>query len=262
MEERLMISFLIRRALGPGVGGFWVGMTMVVTGIALTVFSAAISEALGFHVTLVFYGLVVIGLVRMAAGVPALFSGGGGRRAHDTSGPAMLSYYAPPSQMPAGYCWQCGARVKRRASMCLQCGATQAAEKKGESEVARHSGFGQFDDADMIPPMIPPQVHVPATNEPRRPAKGYGEEGYGPNKPMRGNRDEGYGPSQPARGYGEGGYGPGRPARGDSEEGYGPNRPVRGYGEEGYGPNQPARRYRGGNGGGHGNSQSRNGSWS
>jgi hypothetical protein len=256
-----MISFLIRRALGPGVGGFWVGLTMVVTGIALTVFSAAISEALGFHVTLVFYGLVVIGLVRMVAGVPALFSSEGGRRAHAMSGPAMLSYYAPPSQMPAGYCWQCGGRVKRRASMCLHCGATQAGEKaeKEESEVARSSGFGQFDVADMIPPvsppMIPPQVRMPATNDPRRAS--YGEEGYGPNQPMRGYRDEGYGPSHPASGYGEDRYGPGRPARGHSEKGYGPNRPARGYGEEGYGPNRPAGRYRGGNGGGRDNSHSR-----
>ncbi|MGZ3583852.1 MAG: hypothetical protein ACXWP6_14370, partial [Ktedonobacterales bacterium] len=68
-------------------------------------------------------GLIGGGIVRLAIG---LFTVGDILEAR--SGPAMspVNYYvALPEEMPAGYCWQCGRRVKLDNLICLRCGATQ-----------------------------------------------------------------------------------------------------------------------------------------
>jgi hypothetical protein len=70
--------------------------------------------------------------------VLALVGGGIGRiviglfafsdSAESRSGPAEspVNYYvALPEEMPPGYCWQCGRRVKLDSLICLRCGATQ-----------------------------------------------------------------------------------------------------------------------------------------
>lgn len=201
-----MISYLIRRALGPGVNGFWTGLTMVLVGVALTVFSAVISDALGFRLTLVFYGLIVFGILRMVVGIPALLGGrrAQGQRQYASSGPAVPAYFAPPFEVTPGYCWQCGGRVKRSATICLNCGATQAAEKEEQP-----AGAEDYPPSNDVAPM-PPPARLPATNGPRpagyRPGRAYGDDAYGP------------GPARASGGYG--GYG--------SEERYGPS-PSRAY---------------------------------
>ena len=190
-----MISYLIRRALGPGVGGFWVGLVMMVVGIVLTVFSAAVSAALGAQVTVVFYGLIVLGLVRMAASLPALLANRTHEHTYVSAGPMMPTYYSPPTHTPSGVCWQCGGRMRRDTLICMHCGATRAATNDSEPEPTEDY---RSSDGPAMPPDGPRPVTYgprPVTYGPRQPANPRG--GYVPNRAATYGPQQRYGPPGP-----------------------------------------------------------------
>ncbi|MGZ3665125.1 MAG: hypothetical protein ACXVDA_11650, partial [Ktedonobacterales bacterium] len=118
-SDRVRVNPAVLQGLGLIIAGGVVG-----GGSALLLWPVIFSS----NLYLIFDGLVVSGLigggiVRLAIG---LFTVGDILEAR--SGPAMspVNYYvALPEEMPAGYCWQCGRRVKLDNLICLRCGATQ-----------------------------------------------------------------------------------------------------------------------------------------
>lgn len=144
-----MIGLLIRLALGRYVGGFWLGLILFLVGIGLTAASLIAVVTVGAGTSIVFIGLIVGGLIRMVLSAPALLSsfhraGAGaplGAQLGTTPIAPLPSYFAPPAEMPPGYCWQCGGKVKPGYAICLHCGATQASVEPGPSEASKLSGF-------------------------------------------------------------------------------------------------------------------------
>jgi hypothetical protein len=144
-----MIGLLIRLALGRYVGGFWLGLVLFLVGLGLTAASLLAVISVGAGTSIVFIGLIVGGLIRMVLSAPALLSSfhraGAGASLGAQSGATPIaplpSYFAPPAEMPPGYCWQCGGKVKPGYAICLHCGASQAAVEPGPSEAAKLSGF-------------------------------------------------------------------------------------------------------------------------
>lgn len=127
LRQGLEYSFASGRTrVNPAVGQ---GLGLIVAGGVVGVGSAVFLWPVIFSsiIYLIFAGLVVSGLIgggiiRLAIG---LFSVGD---TESRSGPAAspVNYYvALPEEMPAGYCWQCGKRVKADSLICLRCGATQ-----------------------------------------------------------------------------------------------------------------------------------------
>ncbi len=163
-----MIGILIRLAMGKSIGGFWTGLAMLVTGVLLTLASAVLTLSVGAGVTVVFFGLIIGGLIRMVVSAPALFSGGSGApgrtratgaRGPVTGAPGPMPFVAPPTQMRPGYCWMCGGKVRRGNVMCLHCGAAQPSlgGSAQESEVAHLSGFDPSGSSSAIPSAPYPQ---------------------------------------------------------------------------------------------------------
>lgn len=118
-SDRPRINPAVVQGLGLIVAGGVVG-----GGSALLLWPIIFSST----IYLIFDGLVVSalvggGIIRLAIG---LFTVSDNVEAR--SGPAMspVNYYvALPEEMPPGYCWQCGRRVKPDSLICLRCGATQ-----------------------------------------------------------------------------------------------------------------------------------------
>jgi hypothetical protein len=121
---------------------FFLGLAMAGAGVGLTVASAVLSVEFGLGVSFVFYGLIVVGIIRMATSVPSLIFGDGDGERRVRPGRRMAqAYVAPPSQMPQGLCWMCGGKVRSGNSICLHCGAAQPATARDESETSRLSGY-------------------------------------------------------------------------------------------------------------------------
>lgn len=112
---------------------------------------------------LILDGIIVLalvggGIVRLVVG---LFTFNDNTEAR--SGPAMspVNYYvALPEEMPAGYCWQCGRRVKLDSLICLRCGATQP---KGAQQRAMMSAptFERGGDSGHWPQWQPEEEEDP-----------------------------------------------------------------------------------------------------
>lgn len=122
--------------------GFFIGLAMVGAGVGLTITSALLSLEFGWGGSLIFYGLVIVGLIRMVISVPSLLFGDGDMASHRRFRTVMPQpYVAPPNEMPLGRCWMCGGKVKRRQVICLHCGAAQPPTAPDESETSRLSGY-------------------------------------------------------------------------------------------------------------------------
>ena len=117
-----------------GLSGVGAGIIAVALGIVLTLISYELAAPGGTYI--IFVGLIAGGLVSFGRGLvtPSATSG----TLRSLNGPArslMSGYVAPPEEMPPGYCWQCGRKVKSDRVICLGCGATQL-----RGAAARHSG--------------------------------------------------------------------------------------------------------------------------
>jgi hypothetical protein len=122
--------------------GFFYGLAMVGAGVGLTVASAVLALEFGWGVSLIFYGLIVVGLIRMAVSIPSLIFGDGDLGGQRRFGRVMSQpYVATPSETPQGLCWMCGGKVRRGNLICLHCGAAQPATAPDESEAARIAGY-------------------------------------------------------------------------------------------------------------------------
>lgn len=110
-----------------GNAGVFGGLIMVALGVGLTVFSYSVASPGGTYI--VFFGLIIGGLISMFRGIAAPGAAGSSRRGYKTrSGHARvppLYYIEEPSVMPPGYCWQCGRKVKPEVLVCVACGAAQ-----------------------------------------------------------------------------------------------------------------------------------------
>lgn len=101
-----------------------IGLILIPTGLwfLLVLYPSAPQTPLYFRVP--FY-LIVGGFFRLVVGVATLEPR---QRVTSYARPArsaMTTYVAPPTEMPPGYCWQCGRKVKPKHSICFGCGATQ-----------------------------------------------------------------------------------------------------------------------------------------
>jgi hypothetical protein len=122
--------------------GFFGGLAMVGAGVGLTIASAIFALEFGWGVSFIFYGLVIVGLIRMVISIPALIFGDGDMGSARRSGRVMAQpYVAPPSEIAQGLCWMCGGKVRRGNLICLHCGAAQPGVGPDESEAARMAGY-------------------------------------------------------------------------------------------------------------------------
>jgi hypothetical protein len=109
---------------GGGLGQVVGGMVAVALGIALTLISYQLAPPGGTY--FIFVGLIISGLLMIFRGLVTPGTTSGTLRDHNRPARSPVSgYVAPPEQMPPGYCWQCGRKVKPRHTICLSCGATQ-----------------------------------------------------------------------------------------------------------------------------------------
>src|SRR5260370_32341302 len=100
--------------LAGGSSGFWAGLGLVVAGIGLTVVSALTTTILsGAAATVIFYGMMIAGIVRMVLSAPAML-GGEDRPARldgrERSGrrPRPQPFLPPPPAIAPGLCWLSG----------------------------------------------------------------------------------------------------------------------------------------------------------
>lgn len=109
---------------GGGFGQVVAGMIAVALGIALTFISYLLAPPGGTYV--IFIGLIVSGLVMIFRGIVSSGATSSTFRSYNRPAQSPISgYIAPPEQMPLGYCWQCGRKVKAQSIICVGCGATQ-----------------------------------------------------------------------------------------------------------------------------------------
>lgn len=208
------MSTLIRLVLGNKVGGFWLGLITFLVGLTLTVGSYMLASSFG-GISVVFTGVMVVGVIRMVTGFPGLFGKGKqGRAAAPMPGtqgmpgmygmpvgapvmPAAMpmpvgpSYMAAPAAAPAGMCWMCGGVVKPGNAICLHCGATLPASGQQKiSQTAKAAGFDPTLSGDAIPRYVghgavsdnswtPPDVAMPQAPYPGQPT-------YSPQPPYPG----------------------------------------------------------------------------
>lgn len=178
-----------------GSGAFFLGLALFVIGVGATVFTYMSAAPGGTYV--VFGGLIIGGLIRM---VTALIGGGFGASAFATRsnkkmlGQQKAAWYEDPSaqyveklaDMPSGYCWQCGMKLRRGRTICMSCGAAQnsAAPQRDSSATPGGMTFGP-------PPKLAKSPHpYDVESEPQppaaSPARGYfptdpdGSYGWGP----------------------------------------------------------------------------------
>jgi hypothetical protein len=258
-----MISGLIRLLLGNKVGGFWLGLVTFLVGLGLTVGSYLLSSEFG-GISVVFTGVMLVGLIRMATAFPSLFTKGQrvqrGRAAPVMPGmpvgapimpaamamPAGPSYMAAPAAAPAGMCWMCGGIVKPGNTICLHCGATlPSGGQQKISQTAQAAGFDPTLSGDAIPRYVghgavadngwvPPSVGAPPGQYPGQPtyspqAPYPGQPGYSPQPPYPGQPD--YAPQPPYPG--QPAYSPQPPYPG--QPAYSPQPPYPGQPAQGWG---------------------------
>lgn len=124
------------------MGSVVAGMIAIAIGIGVIVVSYQLAQPGGIY-------FVPVGLI--ASGFLAIFRGistpsATNRRRRNYARPArstMNSNVALPKQVPRGYCWQCGRKVREANAICYSCGAAQihiAAPRKPA-------------DSDMLPPV-------------------------------------------------------------------------------------------------------------
>lgn len=203
-----------------GSGAFFLGLTLFVVGVGATVFTYMNAAPGGTYV--VFIGLIVGGLIRM---VTALIGGGFGASAFATRsnkkklGPQKPSWYEDPSaqyveklaDVPSGYCWQCGTKLRRGRTLCMACGAAQnsVAPQRDSSATPggmtfgpppKLAGSGHPYDAENVP-QPPPTAPPPRAYFPADPDGSYGwGPAYAPNDDRGGRSNPGYQPGgQPQR---------------------------------------------------------------
>jgi hypothetical protein len=252
-----MIGLLIRLAMGKDTNAFWIGLVMLLVGLGLTVASYTAALAIGGAGVVVFYGLMIGGVIRMVTAAPSLLSGHRetkrdvgplfgphGTPGQVVSGPILPSFMALPTEMPPGVCWQCGGNVKPGRVMCLHCGATLPVSGEQElSSAAQLAGFNPNISSSAIPKTVhtvtgPPGMYQSESDgqDYGGPPPGYGDSppGYGGpppeysgRPPRRGGPPPGYGGPPPGYGGPPPGYGGPPPGYGDSPPGYG--RPPPGY---------------------------------
>ncbi len=161
-----MIGLLIRLMMGrrgPRLGlewlfrggtalDFWLGMVMYLVGLGLTVGRFMTTYTVGGFVNLLLYLITIGGIVRMMSSAHAVLYVSGGHRFRSGTGmPAIPSFVAPPSEMPPGFCWQCGGKVKPDGVICLHCGASLPALEQAPSEMAQLAGFDGAPSSTAIP---------------------------------------------------------------------------------------------------------------
>lgn len=184
--------------MGGGEGGaFFLGLGLLVVGVGATVFSITHAAPGGTYV--VFSGLILGGAVRM---VTALVGGFGGnpyrtRRDKKNALPEKPAWYEnEPAEyvekladVPSGYCWQCGSKLRRGRTICMACGAAQNTTAPARNTTATPGGmsFGPppklaskghpYDIADE-----PEEVELDDAPRPRNyyPADPDGSYGWGP----------------------------------------------------------------------------------
>ena len=160
----LSIGRLIR---GGGAADFWLGLIMYLVGLGLTVNRYLTTFTVGGFVNGVLYIITIAGIVRMISSTDAVFESSRGRRygAHgDALPPVPMSFVAPPSEMPPGLCWQCGATVKPDRPICMHCGASQPTAAPQPSQTAQLAGF----EPDVSSSVIPKPVRTVAGPPPSR----------------------------------------------------------------------------------------------
>jgi hypothetical protein len=160
----LSVGRLIR---GGGAANFWLGLIMYLVGLGLVADRYLTTFTAGGFVNVVLYIFTIAGIVRMISSTDAVLDASRGRRfgAHgDALSPVPMSFVAPPSEMPPGLCWQCGATVKPDRLICMHCGASLPAAAPQPSQAAQLSGF----DADVSSSAIPKPVRTVAGPPPSR----------------------------------------------------------------------------------------------
>ncbi|MGH2514026.1 MAG: hypothetical protein ACRDHP_00060 [Ktedonobacterales bacterium] len=118
------------------------GIVFIALGIGLTVISYQLAPPGGTYI--VFVGLIASGVWMIFRGLTSTSTANG--KLHGYTRPAqspVSGYIAPPQQMPPGFCWQCGRRVKGGKAVCFGCGAaqTQAATSHRPGDSASQYGW-------------------------------------------------------------------------------------------------------------------------
>jgi hypothetical protein len=133
-----------------GVGGaFFLGVALFVVGVGATVFSYMHTAPGGTYV--VFGGLILAGLIRMGT---ALLGGIGSsafptRRDKNWADAERAAWYEDPNaeyveklaDVPSGYCWQCGSKLRRGRPLCMACGAAQTTAAPERTSTATPGGM-------------------------------------------------------------------------------------------------------------------------
>ncbi|HEV2404529.1 MAG TPA: hypothetical protein VGR88_03700 [Ktedonobacterales bacterium] len=238
-----------------GLGGaFFLGLGLLVVGAGATVFSYTHTAPGGTY--FIFGGLILGGLVRM---ITALLGGMGSnafptRRDTNRSEAERAAWYEDPNaeyveklaDVPSGYCWQCGSKLRRGRTICMACGAAQTTAAPERTSTATPGGmtFGPppklarsghpYDaPADQPEGAEPDDMTPPRRSRAFFPADPDGSYGSGPAYPQ--SQDRGV---RSAPGATPGGRGP----RAEDER---PRRPVAGRetprgGRANAGPARPA----------------------
>jgi hypothetical protein len=200
----LSIGRVIR---GGGAGDFWLGLVMYMAGFGLVVNRFLTTFTVGGFVNWVLYFFTFAGIVRMISSTDAVLESSRGRRygAHgDALPPVPMSFVMPPSEMPPGMCWQCGASVRPDRLICMQCGASLPAAAPQPSQTAQLSGFDADASSNALPRPARPVAGPP-------PGRGVAPGPYQAGAPGRGMPSGGLPPGMmpPGRGMPPGGPMPG-----------------------------------------------------
>lgn len=212
-----------------GSGAFFLGLAIFLVGVGATVFSYTSAAPGGTYV--VFIGLIVGGLARM---ITALIGGGFGTSAFATRpdkkkmGPEKSAWYEDPhahyveklADVPRGYCWQCGSKLRRGRTLCMACGAAQnsVAPQRDSSATPGGMTFGPppklagsghpYDEVEPQPQAPPPRPRGYFPTDPDG-SYGWGPE-YAASEDSRSRSYPGYQPGgQPQRPRPGPGPGPG-----------------------------------------------------
>jgi hypothetical protein len=148
-----------------GLSSVGAGITAVALGIVLTSISYVLATPGGTYI--LFVGLIFGGLVSIVRGLvtPSAPSG----TLHSLKGPAqslVSGYVALPEEMPPGYCWQCGRKVKADRVICWGCGATQL-----RGAASRYSSdSGSQNEEDLNASASADAIRWESSPPPRKPA--------------------------------------------------------------------------------------------
>lgn len=152
---------------GGGRNRVAAGIFFIALGIGATIVSYLIATPGGVYY--IYVGPIVGGFVMIVRGVITPGTPNGKLRNYSRSARSpMNSYVAPPEQMPRGYCWQCGRKVKAGRVVCLGCGATQihaaTSHRPGDSASQYGWDLGASTPPAVTPwgPPLPPRGATPA----------------------------------------------------------------------------------------------------